>query len=645
MPYIMTVRLLAAATALSFASVKSLSANCDMPGAWSGAAISYFNTCNWGDQQRLDFYQRDQGSRLIPLSWLRALHRTDGTPFLPNGLERYGYLPNPDSHSNPFAANDVSLPVGFTLSGADATAVVGMTCSACHTRELIYKNTRLRIDGGPAIVDFQGLLSDLNASVAAVLAGSQFESFAHQVLDSAGATATPAQIAQLRQDVQAWYNDFNAITSTALPQPPHGWGLGRLDAVSMIFDRVAGLDIAPGNKGALSGNIFPADAAVRYPFIWNANLQNMTQWPGFAQNGNDLFALLRNLGEVYGVFGVLRPQRLWPPIGWPGAPIINFIGHNSASFDNLAQLENLLKKIPSPSWPGATFGQDGASVARGKALFESTCAKCHGVQPVPLQPWLWKTPLVNVSSDTREWSVLDRQAADPGLLDGLIDITSLSSGHPSFIGKNSKEFAILANTVLRSVLEHALLGQSWRPAAAQAAGPVAKAQAMFVGQGALTNSEVQQAIQRPEFADLRNAYTTKPATAASAAPAAETPVYEARVLNGIWSTAPYLHNGSVATLADLLRPSCTDAQALQDAATHQDSDRQCRRVTFAVGSAFDPVSVGIAASQPAGAPVRLTTDASALSSGNSRAGHEGHSYGTDLPAADKAALLAYLKTI
>ena len=33
------------------------------------------------------------------------------------------------------------------------------------------------------------------------------------------------------------------------------------------------------------------------------------------------------------------------------------------------------------------------------------------------------------------------------------------------------------------------------------------------------------------------------------------PHYEARVLYGIWAAAPYLHNGSVPTLEDLLKPA------------------------------------------------------------------------------------------
>jgi hypothetical protein len=43
-------------------------------------------------------------------------------------------------------------------------------------------------------------------------------------------------------------------------------------------------------------------------------------------------------------------------------------------------------------------------------------------------------------------------------------------------------------------------------------------------------------------------------TARAFAPDTPLPVYKARPLNGIWATAPYLHNGSVPTLYDLLLP-------------------------------------------------------------------------------------------
>jgi hypothetical protein len=93
-------------------------------------------------------------------------------------------------------------------------------------------------------------------------------------------------------------------------------------------------------------------------------------------------------------------------------------------------------------------------------------------------------------------------------------------------------------------------------------------------------------------------------------------------LEGIWAAAPYLHNGSVATLAELLKPSAQ------------------RRSQFNLGSTYDIENVGLAVTQDG--PTRPVTDCSELNSGNSRCGHE---YGTSLSEADKKALLEYLKTL
>src|SRR5690625_3270750 len=60
--------------------------------------------------------------------------------------------------------------------------------------------------------------------------------------------------------------------------------------------------------------------------------------------------------------------------------------------------------------------------------------------------------------------------------------------------------------------------------------------------------------------------------------------YKARPLNGIWATAPYLHNGSVPTLYDLLLP----AKRPDDP-----EDGEYRPDEFMVGSReFDPIKVG-----------------------------------------------------
>jgi hypothetical protein len=95
-------------------------------------------------------------------------------------------------------------------------------------------------------------------------------------------------------------------------------------------------------------------------------------------------------------------------------------------------------------------------------------------------------------------------------------------------------------------------------------------------------------------------------------------------MQGIWAAAPYLHNGSVPTLAELLKPAA-------------------QRVTsFKIGSAYDTVNVGLAVQQTQFNHTLTTTDCSALNSGNSRCGHE---FGTTLSDQEKKALLEYLKTL
>ena len=101
--------------------------------------------------------------------------------------------------------------------------------------------------------------------------------------------------------------------------------------------------------------------------------------------------------------------------------------------------------------------------------------------------------------------------------------------------------------------------------------------------------------------------------------------YKARPLNGIWATAPYLHNGSVPNLDALLRRAAT------------------RPTSFAIGTrTFDPVKVGYQ-TEAAGFP-RFQVNAPDGSPvvGNSNAGHE---FGADLNDTERSALLEYLKTL
>ena len=126
----------------------------------------------------------------------------------------------------------------------------------------------------------------------------------------------------------------------------------------------------------------------------------------------------------------------------------------------------------------------------------------------------------------------------------------------------------------------------------------------------------------PEVANLVKAQLNNLFIGAS--PAGTGAAYEARVLYGIWATAPYLHNGSVPNLWELLKPA------------------KERISTFKVGSRiFDPKSVGFVTDQTPYTNGVFVTDPS-NANGNGNGGHE---YGTSLTDDERWALIEYLKTL
>jgi cytochrome c551/c552 len=534
----------------------------------------------WTAFARKDFYSRDQGSRLMPLRWIVALKQPNGEPFMADSLGRYGYLPNKDSQP-------AGLPVGFTVASGKDGQDIGMNCSACHTRQIEVAGTSYRIDGGPGIVDFQSFLADLDIAVNTVLTNEQaFTDFARAVL---GPSSTAEDKEKLRAAVQAWHLPYHTLVERALPEQP--WGPARLDAVSMIFNRLAGLDIGAPPTYMIPENIQPAIAPVRYPFLWNASIQDKTQWPGFASNGNAILGLARNLGEVYGVFAAFHPKKdTWRLLG------IDYLSNNSANFQGLGALEDLIKKIGPPKWPW-TINQ--ALANKGKAIFarkteEGGCIDCHGVTPGETRFFnqkTWNTPIMDVGTDSKEYEILGR-TVKTGVLEGAKIPFLTESLKPV-----DTAFNVLTTAVLGSILQHYV--------------PV-----LMKAEGEAQVNDLKSLP--PETESLRHAFT------APAAPDKPSYAYESRVLEGVWAAAPYLHNGSVPTLAELLKPAAE------------------RVSSFKIGPAYDIVNIGIAAEQTKFDYTLQTTDCSERNSGNSRCGHE---YGTALSAEEKKALLEYLKTL
>lgn len=97
-------------------------------------------------------------------------------------------------------------------------------------------------------------------------------------------------------------------------------------------------------------------------------------------------------------------------------------------------------------------------------------------------------------------------------------------------------------------------------------------------------------------------------------------------LDGVWLRAPYLHNGSVPTLRDLLEPA-----AARPARFYRGND------------VYDATRMGFVSDVAALGERRFFLYDVTLP-GNSNAGHEGPEFGTSLAATEKDALVEYLKT-
>jgi hypothetical protein len=98
--------------------------------------------------------------------------------------------------------------------------------------------------------------------------------------------------------------------------------------------------------------------------------------------------------------------------------------------------------------------------------------------------------------------------------------------------------------------------------------------------------------------------------------------YANQPLDGIWLKAPYLHNGSVPTIRDLLEPPANRP-----------------RTYYRGNDIIDQVKLGFVYTMPAERGVPYTVyDTRVLGNGN-----DGHLWGTQLPPADKDAIVEYMK--
>ena len=580
--------------------------------------------------QKESYYHLSQGSEILPWFLLTAVDVADPgstKPFVEN-LKRYGLLAD--------AARKDGLPVGLTMSSNPFTFgmdFVGITCAACHVGELRHDGKAVRVDGAPNMFNLQLFYSD---AIEAVMAATSDRGKLWRALKRLGrqdygryGIAAPfirpatliyygANLLLHRERLDARL-ELVAVIRAAKEQrdPTHPTsGFGRLDAFdgtrNFIFTRLRKAD-AGGEFAVNRANMVRLDAAVKFPPLWSRKAEPPKPVAAYRGDQPSRFPLVwgfkdydwvewtidtdtvmeRNVTETLGAGAsvILDPRRT------------DSLFESSIPLTNMHNLEWLAYYIDPPRWPTAAFGEVKPDLAAaGESIFRNQCARCHeygddrrtsagllrlhGMRPeaVGTDP----TAALKISCpvpDTGALTIPPRSytAEEANLLE---DCAGVKAG-TAFAGNS------FARTVQVAVDN--------------------------IKQKAYAAAGIDAAQQRTmEDLDRRGRVTWRDTLLDTKAPYGP---YAARPLYGIWAAAPYLHNGSVPTLYDLLLPP------------------EQRPKKFALGRReYDPVKLGFAVGTACSQQDCLV-DTTRTGDGNG-----GHIWGTDLAEPDRMALLEYLKT-
>ncbi len=531
-------------------------------GYGDGATKLVYLDQGWNPAETLWYYHADQGSVLMPYDVLVHIEQVgnDKKPFIaPENLARYRLLNQHKTPNNPDA-----LPVGFSRHDDK----VGLTCAACHTGQINYHGTAIRIDGAPALANITQFHIDLDAAIAATLADdARLRRFAAAVPGGGTDAEHIAAAKKTLTTTHEWYASYNAANKSSTME-----GFGRLDAVGRIMNQVIRFTSGPQNS-------VEPNAPTSYPLLWDAPRHDYVQWIGFAANAG-IGPLGRNAGEVVGVYGNVEVKH------YETEEEAKKGYASSVEANAIVSMEESLHGLQSPVWPEEYLTPiDRKLASRGESIYKGSCQSCHALLD-RADPSRHVTAMITgidvVKTDDTSAANLLKVRAPTGILQGAIS----PSGEK--YGAEASGLVLLTDVVTRVL--------SAQPTAA-------------------VRTLADSKLHRLEETTKQGNHTK----ASKENPTADLYTYKARPLNGIWATAPYLHNGSVPSLYDLLLPPAN------------------RPKTFAVGRLeFDPKKVG----RVSDGSVPFVLDTAVT--GNANRGHE---YGIDLSEDDRWALVEYLKTL
>lgn len=509
----------------------------------------------WGPAETLWYYHADQGSILLPRDVLVHLEQPGSQSRIADPVNLSRFR-FLNQHKTP--NNPDALPVGFARHDSS----IGVTCAVCHTGQIIYRGRAVRIDGAPALVDITGFFIQIEKALTETLSdGTKLARFAA----ASGKNQDAARA--LLSESQRWFQNYNRANASTTIE-----GYGRLDAVGRIINQV--IRMTSDAKNSLEPN-----APNSFPLLWDAPRHDYVQWAGFSANAG-AGALGRNAGEVIGTYGRVEVKN------YKTEAEAKKGYHSSIEGLAIVAMEESLRKLKSPRWPADILPPiDAKLIARGETLYKANCQSCHAAinRDDPHRKVVgYITGVEVVGTDGQSVKNLVAARAPTGILEGAI------SPKGERYGAEASVLALLGDLVKRSL--------SAQPPA---------------GIAALANAKLHGMNEVPKQGNFTKSTPQNPT--------AEFLAYKARPLNGAWASSPYLHNGSVPTLYDLLLPAAA------------------RPKKFSVGRwQFDPKKVGYVSN----GEVPWVYDTSVTGNHNS-----GHEYGTSLSDDDRWALVEYLKTL
>jgi hypothetical protein len=611
---------------------------------------TYYLGQGWGKEpnspDRQAYYYTPQGTFLrdVRYDWLVNLERpwTKERFASPQFMRAYGFIV--DDADLP--ANSGHLPVGFAsrYDAAHGEMMLDISCATCHTGELQYvkDGTRyaVRVDGGSGGHDFTGMhpghfAMDLFVSLASTYINPfKFSRFAQNVLgknDNAEARST------LRHNLGSVIKEMwdQSRIEQKLHVYPVEEGYGRTDGLGRILNTAFAVNLTEKNYRV-------ANAPVSYPPVWDIYKFDWVQYTGSVRQ-----PMARNLGEAMGVgarYYLLDPY---------GRPLPNTERYEASTMlVNLNKIEQTLRKLTPPCWPEDVFGPINVKLAtEGRDLFAKYCYKCHGPyianenQIEADAPWKLKD-YPNENSELKKSP--DKFAANPLHLDhdvphwimtmiSLQDIGTDPTSALNFIRYklDLTSTGLKPEEVRTQMLDYYKQGYdrqvvyndelSRDPGISEAERQAAKAlhdhlqnegqdgyireqlggiELSSVTLGVALNYLIRmvrdQAYEDMGFKDNPIERHTWDGYWQLDIPQAF-PQYKARPLAGIWATPPFLHNGSVPTLYQMLVPA------------YERSKKFYRKTTL-----FDPYAVGLYSDGSEKGAFLFDTSIT----GNSNSGHE-----------------------